>query len=93
MQIISQTFKKKKTLNLSKTIINFCKGKEKNAMLINYMHVLVQHIVQSQNKSHNLIVTHFLNCSEFITEPLSSLKIRVFTYVLLTLPKCLNFII
>lgn len=66
------------TLKLSTTTINVLKKKDRYNMFTNNTLVLVQHIVQPQNKPSYLIVKQFLNCSEFTHTPLSSSKIGVY---------------
>jgi len=66
------------TLELTNTVINVLKEKDRYLMLTNNTIVMVQHIVQTQNKPPNLIVKQFLSCSEFTNTPESSFKIGVY---------------
>ncbi|KAE9523059.1 hypothetical protein AGLY_016541, partial [Aphis glycines] len=66
------------TLELTNTVINVLKEKDRYIMLTNNTIVMVQHIVQPQNKSTYLIVKQFLSCSEFTNTPESSFKIGVY---------------
>lgn len=66
------------TLELTNTIINILKEKDRYIMLTDNTLAVVQHIVESKNKPPNLIVKHFLSCSEFTNIPDSSFKIGIY---------------
>jgi hypothetical protein len=67
-------------ITLTNTDINVFKERDRYIMLTNNHIVMVQHIVQPQNKpsTPNLIVKQFLNCYEFGNTPLSSFEIGVY---------------
>jgi len=63
---------------MTNTVINVLKEKDRYIMLTNNTIVMVQHIVQPQNKPTNLIVKQLLSCSEFTNTPESFFKIGVY---------------
>jgi len=66
------------TLELTSTIINVLKEKDRYIMLTNNTLVMVQHIVEPKNEPPNLIVKQFISYSEFTNTPESSFKIGVY---------------
>ncbi|KAF0722100.1 Uncharacterized protein FWK35_00032924, partial [Aphis craccivora] len=66
------------TLELTSTIINVLKEKDRYIMLTNNTLVMVQHIVEPKNEPLNLIVKQFISYSEFTNTPESSFKMGVY---------------
>ncbi|KAF0759173.1 Uncharacterized protein FWK35_00032138, partial [Aphis craccivora] len=75
---INDNIFEKITLEMTNTVINVLKEKDRYIMFTNNTIVMVQHIVQPQNKPTNLIVKQLLSCSEFTNTPESFFKIGVY---------------
>lgn len=65
-------------LPFSNILINSIKEKDRHLILTDGSLVSVQYIVQAQNKSVDIIVKRFLNCSELNANPLSSMQVGVY---------------